>query len=54
MVAIHGLLTFAAARLVRLDVETTAVASQAAVGGLLGYALGNYLGLAIAYLVRSL
>lgn len=33
VVAVHGLLTFAAARLARLDAETTAVASQAAVGG---------------------
>jgi uncharacterized membrane protein len=71
------LVVFAGARLVRLDVETTAVASPAAVGGpstamaleiarrlprlalpglmagLLGYALGNYLGLAVAYLVRG-
>jgi uncharacterized membrane protein len=78
VVLIHGLVTFAAARLVRLDVETTAVASQAAVGGpstamalaiarrrpdlalpglmagLLGYAVGNYLGLAVAYAVRGL
>lgn len=78
VVLIHGLLTFALARLARLDVETTAVASQAAVGGpstalalalarhrprlalpgllvgLLGYAIGNYLGLAMAYAVRGL
>lgn len=33
VVAVHGLLTFGLARLVRLDAETTAVASQAAVGG---------------------
>jgi len=78
VVLIHGLVTFAAARLVRLDAETTAVASQAAVGGpstamalaiarrqpglalpglvagLLGYAAGTYLGLAVAYAVRGL
>lgn len=78
VVAVHGLLTFGLARLARLDIETTSVASQAAVGGpssalalavgrdwkalvlpgvvvgLLGYALGNYLGLGIAYWVRSL
>jgi uncharacterized membrane protein len=77
VVLLHGLIVFAGARLVRLDVETAAVASQAAVGGpstamalaiarrlprlalpglvvgLLGYALGNYLGLAVAYLVRG-
>jgi uncharacterized membrane protein len=78
VVLIHGLVVFGAARLARLDVETTAVASQAAVGGpstamalaiarrrpglalpglmvgLLGYAVGNYLGLAVAYAVRGL
>lgn len=78
VVLIHGLVTFGAARLARLDVETTAVASQAAVGGpstamalaiarrrpglalpglmvgLLGYAVGNYLGLGVAYAVRAL
>ncbi len=78
VVLIHGLVTFAAARLARLDVETTAVASQAAVGGpstamalafarrrprlalpglmvgLLGYAVGTYLGLAMAYAVHGL
>jgi uncharacterized membrane protein len=77
VVLIHGLVTFALSRLARLDVETTAVASQAAVGGpstamalaiarrrpglalpglvvgLLGYAVGNYLGLAMAYAVRA-
>ncbi len=78
VVLIHGLVVFVGARLARLDVETTAVASQAAVGGpstalalaiarrrpglalpglmvgLLGYALGNYLGLAVAYALRAL
>lgn len=78
VVLIHGVVVFAGARLARLDVETTAVASQAAVGGpstamalaiarrrpglalpglmvgLLGYAVGNYLGLAVAYAVRAL
>jgi uncharacterized membrane protein len=78
VVLIHGLVTFVLARLARLDVETTAVASQAAVGGpstamalaiarrrpglalpglmagLLGYAVGTYLGLAVAYAVRGL
>lgn len=78
IVGIHGLIVFGGGRLLRLDVGTLAVASQAAVGGpssalavavsrewkglilpgiivgLLGYALGNYLGFAIAYLVRWL
>ncbi len=77
-VGIHGLLTFTLARAFRLDAETTAVASQAAVGGpstamalatsrgwgdlalpgllvgLLGYTVGNYAGLAIAYLTRAM
>jgi uncharacterized membrane protein len=77
VVGVHGLLLFTLARLVRLDAETTAVASQAAVGGpstamalatsrgwadlalpgllvgLLGYAVGNYSGLAIAYALRG-
>lgn len=33
VVAVHGLLTFGFARLAKIDAETTAVASQAAVGG---------------------
>lgn len=77
VVAIHGVLTYGAARVARLDVATVSVASQAAVGGpssalalavardwpalvlpgtvagLLGYAVGNYLGLGVAYLVRA-
>lgn len=77
VVLVHGLLTFGGCRLARLDLPTTAVASQAAVGGpssalaiavardwkglvlpgvvvgLLGYAVGNYLGLAVAYLMRG-
>lgn len=78
VVGVHGLLVFTLARLLRLDAETTAVASQAAVGGpstamalatsrgwadlalpgllvgLMGYAVGNYSGLAIAYTLRGL
>ncbi len=78
VVLIHGTLTFGLARVVRLDIGATAVASQAAVGGpstalalavardwralvlpgavagLLGYAVGNYAGFGVAYLVRSL
>ena len=76
VVLVHGLLTYGVGRLLRLDVETVSVASQAAVGGpasalalatargwgrlalpgvmagLLGYAVGNYAGLAVAALVR--
>lgn len=76
VVLIHGLVVFGVARLARLDAETTAVASQAAVGGpstamalaiarrrptlalpglvvgLLGYAVGNYLGIGVAFGVR--
>ena len=77
VVLIHGLLVYGGGRLLRLDVETLSVASQAAVGGpstamalavsrgwrdlalpglmvgLLGYAVGNYAGLAVAWLVRG-
>jgi uncharacterized membrane protein len=75
-VAIHGLIIFGVGRLVKLDLPTLAVASQANVGGaasaialagargytdrlvpgvavgLLGYALGNYVGLAVGGLAR--
>ena len=78
VVAVHGLLTYAICWAARLDVGTTSVASQAAVGGpasaialavargwhalalpgivagLLGYAVGNYLGLGVAWLVRGM
>lgn len=78
VVLIHGLVLYGAAWLLRLDAETTSVASQAAIGGpstamalaiargwprltlpgvlvgLLGYAVGNYVGLLMAALVRSL
>ncbi len=77
VVAVHGLLLYLGAWLLRFDVETTAVASQAAVGGpstalalalarkrydlalpgvvvgLLGYAAGNYAGIAVARLVGA-
>lgn len=77
-VAIHGLIIFGIGRLVKLDLPTLAVASQANVGGaasaialagargytdrlvpgvavgLLGYALGNYVGLAVGGLARIL
>ena len=72
VVAVHGLLVFGLGRLLRLDVLTLSIASQASVGGpstalavgvargredlalpgvmvgLLGYAVGTYLGLAVA------
>lgn len=77
VVAVHGVLVYGGCRLAGLDVGTTSVASQAAVGGpasalaiaaargwpalalpgvavgLLGYAVGNYIGLAVAWLVRA-
>ncbi len=76
VVAVHGLLLFVVARFVRLDVETTAIASQASIGGpstaialavarkrpelalpgamvgLLGYALGTYAGIAVAFALK--
>lgn len=78
VVLVHGVLVYGGCRLARLDVETTSVASQAAVGGpssalalavgrewkalvlpgvvvgLLGYAIGNYLGLGVAYWMRGM
>lgn len=76
VVLVHGVLAYGLSWLLRIDVESTSVASQAAVGGpstalalavsrgwshltlpgimvgLLGYAVGTYLGLAVAALVR--
>jgi len=76
VVLVHGLAVYGVGRLLKLDVETVSVASQAAVGGpssalalttargwsrlalpgvlagLLGYAVGNYAGLAVAALLR--
>lgn len=78
VVGVHGVVIYGLGRLVRLDVGTLSVASQAAVGGpssalavavgrewkalilpgiivgLLGYAVGNYLGFGLAWLVRGL
>jgi uncharacterized membrane protein len=78
VVLVHGIIVYGGAWLARLDVGTTSVASQAAVGGpssalalaiardwprlalpgvavgLLGYAVGTYAGLAVAWLVRAL
>ncbi len=76
IVLVHGVIVFGVGRLLRLDVGTLAVASQAAIGGptsalavavsrewpalvlpgilvgLLGYAIGNYLGFATAWLLH--
>jgi uncharacterized membrane protein len=76
-VGIHGLLIFGLGRLVRIDLGTLAVASQANIGGaasamamasargytdrllpgvavgLLGYAIGNYVGFGVAALMRA-
>jgi uncharacterized membrane protein len=78
VVGVHGLVVFAGGRLLRMDVGSLAVASQAAIGGpssalavavsrewrglilpgiivgLLGYAIGTYLGLSVAFLVRGI
>ena len=78
VVGVHGAVIYGVGRLVRTDVATLSVASQAAIGGpttamalaiarkwpalmlpglaagLIGYAVGNYAGFGIAYLVRSL
>jgi len=76
VVAVHAVVVFGAGKLLRLDIGTISVASQAAVGGpssalavaisrewrhlilpgvvmgLFGYAVGTYLGLGVAYLLR--
>lgn len=76
VVAVHGVIVFGGGKLLRLDIGTISVASQAAVGGpssalavaisrewrhlvlpgvvmgLFGYAVGTYLGLGVAYLLR--
>lgn len=78
VVAVHGTVVYGVGRVLRLDLATLSVASQAAVGGpssavavavsrqwrglllpgivvgLVGYALGNYLGFGLGYLVRGL
>jgi uncharacterized membrane protein len=77
VVGVHGLVVFGIGRILRMDVGSLAVASQAAVGGpssalavavsrewrglvlpgiivgLLGYAIGTYLGFGVAYLLRA-
>lgn len=76
VVAVHGVVVFGGGKLLRLDIGTVSVASQAAVGGpssalavaisrewrhlvlpgvvvgLFGYAVGNFLGLGVAYVLR--
>lgn len=78
VVVVHGVVVYGGGRLLRLDLGSLSVASQAAVGGpssalavavsrrwsslvlpgiivgLLGYAVGNYLGVGMAFLVRTL
>lgn len=78
LVSIHGLVIFGGGRLLKLQIETLSVASQACVGGpstalalaiskrwrslvtpavligVLGYAVGNYAGIGMAYLLRSI
>ncbi len=78
VVGVHGVVIYGVGRLVRTDIATLSVASQAAIGGpttamalaiarkwpalmlpglaagLIGYAVGNYVGFGIAYLIRSL
>ena len=76
VVAVHGIFVFGVGKLLRFDIGTISVASQAAVGGpssalavaisrewrhlvlpgvvmgLFGYAVGTYLGLGVAYVLR--
>ncbi len=78
VILVHGLVVYLGGRLLKLDIETLSVASQAAVGGpstavalatargwrelalpgiavgLLGYAVGNFAGLAVASILRSM
>jgi uncharacterized membrane protein len=78
VVGVHGLVVFGGGRLLRMDLGSLSVASQAAVGGpssamavavsrewkglvlpgiivgLMGYALGTYLGFSVAYLLRGM
>jgi uncharacterized membrane protein len=78
VVGVHGLVVYGGGRMLRLDLGSISVASQAAVGGpssalavavsrewkglvlpgiivgLLGYALGTYLGFGVAYLLRGM
>jgi len=78
LVAIHGLIIFGVGRLLKIEIETLSVASQACVGGpstalalaiskqwrslvtpavligVLGYAIGNYAGVGMAFLLRAI
>ena len=78
IIVIHTLVIFGIGWLLRFDLQTIMVASQAAIGGpgsamaisiamkwktliipgiivgIFGYALGNYLGFACAYLLRGI
>lgn len=78
LVLIHGLIIFGGGRLLKIEVETLSVASQACVVGpstslalaiskqwralvtpavligVLGYAIGNYVGVGMAFLLRGL
>jgi uncharacterized membrane protein len=78
LVAIHGLVVFGVGRLLKIEIETLSVASQACVGGpstalalaiskqwralvtpavligVLGYAIGNYAGVGMAFLLRAI
>ena len=78
VIGTHGLILYGVGRMLKLDLGTLSVASQAAVGGpstalavavgrgwpglvlpgiilgLLGYAVGNYLGFGVANIVRAL
>lgn len=76
VVFVHGILIYSVGKLLKIDIETLSVASQAAIGGpstamalasskgwndlilpgalvgLLGYAVGNYLGVLVAYATK--
>jgi len=78
LVTIHGLIIFGVGRLLKIEIETLSVASQACVGGpstslalaiskqwralvtpavligVLGYAIGNYAGVGMAFLLRAI
>lgn len=78
LVSIHGLIIFGGGRLLKIEIETLSVASQACVGGpstslalaiskrwralvtpavvigVLGYAIGNYAGIGMGFLLRAI
>ncbi len=77
LISFHGVIIFGIGRLMKLEIETLSVASQACIGGpstalalaiskqwrslitpavligVLGYVVGNYIGIGLAYLLRS-